>query len=274
MQKISTYLYPNRIQLLANLASFNVEYTNVYQRIVKIYNGIDNTIEFDIKNADQKRIDLSTLTTIELTLMDAAGNELPTSPYTVETTALKGIATVTIPQDDLVDLSDQFLSYSVTAVKDGKDVMLYGDTRFGAIGTIELIGNARPKFRDARVYKDFAGEINLNGEVIKHTSAIPTKFYEAVPTTSFDFEIDIVDFRGKIYLQATRDSTISVNSFKHSEKLIEVVYPTATTITVPMSYPIGEYNYFKISWENSYRELISETNVEGLAGTVDKVTVI
>ena len=64
MQKISTYLYPNRIELLADLAGFTTEYTNVYQRTLKIYNGIDNTLEFDMKNADQKRIDLSTLTNI------------------------------------------------------------------------------------------------------------------------------------------------------------------------------------------------------------------
>jgi spore germination protein GerM len=127
MQKISTYLYPNRVQLLVDLAAFNVEYTNVYQRIVKIYNGIDNTIEFDIKNADQKRIDLTTLSSIQLNVMDATGTELPNSPYTVTPTAMKGIATVTIPQEDLTDLTEQFLKYSVTALKDGADVMIYAD---------------------------------------------------------------------------------------------------------------------------------------------------
>ena len=39
MQKISSYLYSNRVILLANLAGFTVEYTNVYQRTIKIYNG-------------------------------------------------------------------------------------------------------------------------------------------------------------------------------------------------------------------------------------------
>lgn len=101
MQKISTYLYPNRIELLADLAGFPVEYTNVYQRTVKIYNGIDNTIEFDIKNADQKRIDLDDLTPIELNVMDASGTALPNSPYTVtplDQATKKGLAYVTIPK--------------------------------------------------------------------------------------------------------------------------------------------------------------------------------
>ena len=142
MQKISSYLYPNRVELLANLAGFTVEYTNVYQRNVKIYNGIDNTIEFDIKNADQKRIDLATLTQLELNVMDAQGNALENSPYAVTPTALKGIATVVIPQEDLTELSSQYLRYSVSALKNGEDVLLYADSRFGAVGKIELVGDA------------------------------------------------------------------------------------------------------------------------------------
>ena len=31
MQKIQSYLYTNRIQLLADVAGFTTEYTNVYQ---------------------------------------------------------------------------------------------------------------------------------------------------------------------------------------------------------------------------------------------------
>jgi hypothetical protein len=60
----------------------------VYQRTLKIYKGINNVIEFDIKNADQKRIDLSTLTAMKLNVMDAAGNALPFSPYSVSATAI------------------------------------------------------------------------------------------------------------------------------------------------------------------------------------------
>ena len=59
MQKISSYLYPNRVRLLANLAGFNVEYTSVYQRTINLFKGIDNVVEFDIINADQKRVDLT-----------------------------------------------------------------------------------------------------------------------------------------------------------------------------------------------------------------------
>jgi hypothetical protein len=267
MQKISSYLYPNRIELLADLAGFTVEYTNVYQRNVKIYNGIDNTIEFDIKNADQKRIDLSTLTNIELNVMDAAGNALPNSPYNVTTSALKGIGTVVIPQEDLVDLTDQFLKYSVTCVKAGADTILYADSRFGAVGTIELVGSALPTFRDPVEYKTFTGEIDLDGNVINHFSAMPATFYEAVPTTQMSFDTTITGFIGTIWLEATKHSTISVESFRQAERLRSFTASVPTTTTVSFdNVDVGEYKYFRVSFQGD--------NPLKPTGTVDKVVAV
>jgi hypothetical protein len=267
MQKISSYLYSNRVILLADLAGFTVEYTNVYQRNLKIYNGIDNTIEFDIKNADQKRIDLTTLPQIELNVMDVRGKALENSPYTVTPTALKGIATVTIPQDDLDELSNQYLKYSVTAVNTaGADVLLYADTKFGAVGTIELVGDALPTFRDNRVYDHFTQEIDLNGNVTNHTPAIATKFYEAEPTKTFDFDIDVTGFIGTIYLEGTENSTISVNSYLDATPIRTITTTVATTTTINFNdVEIGNYNYFRVTWKNG--------NYNSAFGTVDKVVV-
>ena len=267
MQKISSYLYSNRVILLADLAGFTVEYTNVYQRNLKIYNGIDNTIEFDIKNADQKRIDLTTLPQIELNVMDVRGKALENSPYTVTPTALKGIATVTIPQDDLDELSNQYLKYSVTAVNTaGADVLLYADTKFGAVGTIELVGDALPTFRDDRVYEHFTQEIDLNGNVTNHTPAIATKFYEAEPTKTFDFDIDVTGFIGTIYLEGTENSTISVNSYLDATPIRTITTTVATTTTINFNdVDVGNYNYFRVTWKNG--------NYNSAFGTVDKVVV-
>jgi hypothetical protein len=277
MQKISSYLYPNRVELLADLAGFTTEYTNVYQRTVKIYNGIDNTIEFDIKNADQKRIDLSTLNMIELNVMDMAGNELPNSPYAVipsNQTTLKGIASVTIMQEDLVDLTDQYLQYSVTAIKDGKDVILYADSKFGALGKLELVGSALPTFRDDRIYKDFTAEIDLNGLPVGKSSAIPATFYEAVKTTSLVFEVFYTGFKGTIWIEATEDSTISTESFKPEVKLHEFAPLTiATSGMFTVTMEVGDYKYFRLRYQNSKQADVTLTNPAGLTGTVDKLVV-
>ena len=261
MQKISSYLYPNRVELLANLAGFTTEYTNVYQRIVKIYNGIDNTIEFDIKNADQKRLELITdsgatppkvavVNNIEMNIMDASGQALPNSPYTVTPhPTLKGIATVTIPQEDLLDLADQYLTYSVTAAKDGNDVMLYGDSRFGATGKIELIGNAMPTFRNDRVYDSFTAEIDLKGFPTWHSSAIPARFYEAVKTETLQFDVDVKGLTGNVWIEATKQSTVNTEAFKKGD--IVYSFPDCDDATETLSSPnltIGDYQYYRVSY--------------------------
>ena len=277
MQKISSYLYPNRIQLLADVAGFTTEYTNVYQRTVKIYNGIDNTIEFDIKNADQKRIDLSVLSNIELNVMDSQGKELSNSPYTVtplDQTTHKGLSTVTVPQEDLVELQDQYLRYSVTATQAGKDVILYSDSKFGAVGTIELVGSAMPVIRDERIYKDFTAEIDLQGLPISKSSAIPSTFYEAEKTTTLDFEIDYTGFKGIIWIEGTTRSTITSESFKPEVRLHEfpeLTIATSGTFTVTMN--IDDYKYFRIRYQNSKLVDVTSTNLSGTTGKVDRITV-
>lgn len=251
MQKLSSYLYQNRVQILADLAGFNVEYTNVYQRNVKIYNGIDNTIEFDIKNADQKRIDLSTFSVIKMHVMDATGKALACSPYIVVPTALKGIAKVTIPLLDLRNLTGQYLQYSLTATKDNADVILYADSRFGALGKIELINNVIPwTSRPVQIYNSFTGEIDLLGNVINHTSAIPSTFYEAEITPALMFTIEMTGFIGTIWLKGTKNSTITVDSFKHSTTLLTHTFTTPnSTSLIWANVDINDFKYFRVYYQ-------------------------
>jgi hypothetical protein len=286
MQKIQSYLYTNRIQLLADVAGFTTEYTNVYQKTVKIYNGVDNVLEFDIKNADQKRIDLSTLSNIELNVMDATGTALPTSPYSITPTLTKGIATVTIPDVDLDDYPSQFFRYSVTASKDGNTVPLYADSRFGVAGTMELISNAMPTFRDDRIYNTFTGEIDFAGNVMHRSSAIPAKFYETVATENLTFQVSISSgFLGKVYLEGTTDMTVSVNSWLNASQTtifdnISSNVKTSAVSTVSITMPIGSYNYFRLTWQwppttsiSSYMDIYGGYGADNGPGKVVSVTV-
>jgi hypothetical protein len=338
MQKIQSYLYPNRTILLADLAGFTVENRVVYARTIKIYNGVDNVLEFDIQNVDQKRIDLTTLGSIEVNIMDVAGNALSNSPYQMNlqsvatatnatvvatngkststtitiptanitgtfsvnyqitgtniqgpvmvvsvnsdidsaTTTLgvsfqnqtvssatglsinnivKGLGNIVIPQEDLADLAEQYLTYSVTAIDSfGNQIMLYSDSQFGAPGKIQLINNAMPQFRDEMVYDSFVGEINYMGNVINHTPAIPCKFYQAEPVQFMNFDITLNNFIGTVYVEATEDMTIAVSSFINAQQIQSFTCTTATTRTisfynVPVTSTGGQYNFMRISWQ-------------------------
>jgi hypothetical protein len=281
MQKVQSYLYPNRVILIANLAGFTVENTIVYAKNVKMYQGVDNVIQFDIQNADQKRLDLTTsplITQIAMNVMDISGNALPNSPYVVTpSSTIKGIGTVTIPQEDIEELDEQTLKYSVTAVDtSGNDIMLYCDSRFGAVGKIELIGGAMPSFRADVVYDKFVGEINYMGNVTNHTSAVPCKFYEATPTENISFEVYLDKFIGTIYVEATEDMTISVDSFKNAAHLQTFTTAVATTQTLLFTnVPVGVYNYLRVSWTYpNVWQWGSQQNPTLVYGSVTKVVAI
>jgi len=276
MQKVQSYLYPNRVILIADLAGFNVENTVVYAKTVKIYKGVDNVIQFDIQNADQKRLDLVTnapVTGIKMNVMDMGGKALPNSPYTVTPTAVKGVASAIIPIADLTDIADQNLQYSVTATDTiGNHIPLYNDSRFSAVGTMEIVESAMPVVRPSITYDQFVGEINFMGNVINHSSAIPCKFYEATPTATMIFTIHMTNFIGQVYLEATEDMTIALSSFTNSPQLQTFSSTVATTTTITFTGTIGTYNYFRVSWlyPDVWQYGAQSTNQ---FGSVDKIVV-
>jgi hypothetical protein len=59
MQKMYRYLANNKVTLVADLAGFITEYRPVYQKNLEVYRGIDNVVQFEIKNHDQKPVSLA-----------------------------------------------------------------------------------------------------------------------------------------------------------------------------------------------------------------------
>ena len=256
MQKISTYLYKNRYQLVADLAGFLTEYKIVYQRQIKVYKGIDNTIEFDVKNADQKRIDLSTLDagSIQMNIMDHNGYALTTSPYTItplDQETLKGIASVTIPAEDIASIDNQFLTFSISATQDDVPVLLYGDTKFGATGVIELIGTAFPLVRGIETYDDFYGLGMFDNKSIAYSSSsIHLKFRQAVKPNHVHIVVTCTDFIGELWVEATKDEVVGNESFtQKGTRLFEDTYTVAQNgdIDLPIIM-IEDYKYLRVRW--------------------------
>jgi hypothetical protein len=261
MQKISSYLYPNRIQLLADLAGFPVEYTNVYQRTINLYKGIDNTLEFDVKNADQKRIDLSDLALV-FTMMDTEGNQILQKEVTVfDQETKKGLAAVTVLASELVNLNHQFFRYSVYADDGaGTQTLLYGDSRFGAKGTIELKGDAMPTPQPDRVMTTFLTMTDEEGTTIWTSGPLSPHIYVSSPTTVTTMAIYTTGLTGDVEVQVSLDASLSNDA----------IWTTLETISIEPSDTItnrtytGMYNWFRLKYTNG------STVYDPVAGSVDK----
>jgi len=149
MQVFKQYLLNNRVTLVADLADFVTEYRQMYKRNVKVYKGIDNTVEFRIKNADQKPVSIDGKA-VRFDITDTQNKLLLTKNAVVlddgSTKSKKGLMTVKLTEGELLDIDDQLAKYSCYIIEaDGERTLLYADTQFGATGTIEIIEDAFPQ---------------------------------------------------------------------------------------------------------------------------------
>ncbi len=278
MQIISSYLYSNRIQLIADVTELDlkypVEWKIVYQRPVKIYKGVDNLIELDVKNSDQKRINIHGKD-IKIQLMDQANKSIQVYTAMVlddgSTVASRGRANFTIPESDVSTLDAQSLKFSVYILNDDDSkTLLYGDSKFGALGIMQLEDSIMPYVRPVQRYEDFQPETNYQGKTIEeristfYSSAITTKFYEAVPTQFMTVKVYVTGFSGRVSIQGTKKITIGHEAFLNpayqSTQIITAEEKDSDTIELTFVIDITDLTYLRVSY-------IKET------GSVDYFTV-
>ena len=195
MQLIPRYLVSNRSLLTANESGFITEYRPVYNRQIELYKGIDNVLEFKLLNADQKPISLTGYT-VKFQAFDENNSLIieHDGVQVVKNSAnVKGVCKVTVTENDLLNVKEQFLKYSVHLVNsDGDSVITYTNSHFENNGTIMVNASANPAPRDTYSVTTFTevtentpywasesitAEPAINGNEALHTAAVYTDSY-------------------------------------------------------------------------------------------------
>jgi len=266
MQKISSYLYPNRVTLTIDLATHPTEWRIVYQRRFKIYKGFKNELLLDIKNAEQKRIDVSSKT-IKFSILDQNNQELYLA--TAVHSSTPGLATVTIPHTALSEVKPQFLKYSVYIQNvDSSKSPIYGDTQFGLGGTIELIEQGLPTQIPDIVIDTFNYLLDesVQPSVRRYTSeaALINPLNDLVSNPEINLDFVFNNFEGTVSVQFTEDSVVQTESPWTN---VETFNVASTTTTLTKTYTNPDYNKSKIWARIKY---ILSPNTTGI---IDKVIV-
>ena len=257
MQKIQVYLYPNRITLLTNLDENlkNTEWRIVYQRQVKIYKGIDNIIELEVKNNDQKRVEIGT-NELKLVLMDQARNAINTyTAQSLEDSTIVGLARITIPSADLSGLDPQFLRFAVFQDQvSGPNLLTYTDSQFGAIGTIQLLDGINTITTRTTRFDRWTTETNYQGsrweerKIFTISESIPLDSYRAQAKTSVILKINMNDFYGRIYVQGTDVEVTGNEAFKDAENIIDFSWDGYSGVWTTDPINIQNLNYLRVKY--------------------------
>jgi hypothetical protein len=144
------YLVSNKTTILANEAGFVTEYRSVYNRNLTVYKGIDNVLEFKLINADQKPLDVDRYTPKFVAfdenknlIIEHDGVNLQVGDSSSYTN--KGLFSVTITENDLLNVKDQYLTYNIYLVDyDETKVLTYANEWFDSSGIIKVSGQAFP----------------------------------------------------------------------------------------------------------------------------------
>jgi hypothetical protein len=257
MQKIQVYLYPNRITLLTNLDNnlAKTEWRIVYQRQVKIYKGIDNIIEIEVKNNDQKRVEIGN-SSIKLVLMDQSHNALNTyTAQSLEDSTQVGLARITIPSTDLNALDPQFLKFAVYQDQlIGPNILTYTDSNFGAIGVMELLNGINTNINPIIKYDRWTTETNYQSSrweerKIYHISeAIPLDSYRAVSVQQVKMNIKLQDFYGRIYVESTKVEVIGNEAFRNAPQLVDFSWDGYTGVWQTDFLDIQDLTYLRVKY--------------------------
>jgi hypothetical protein len=149
MQLTPRYLVNNRTTIITNDAGFITEYRPVYQRQLNVYRGIDNVLDFKVLNADQKPINIANYTPKfqafdenRLLVIEHNGEIIPGD----DSAASRGLFKVTVTDNDLLNIKQQYLSYNIHLIDNTTDVavLTYANASFGMNGTIYVSGTAFP----------------------------------------------------------------------------------------------------------------------------------
>lgn len=209
----SRYLVSNRINILANEAGYVTEYTPVYQRNINVYKGITNNLEFRLKNADQKPVPLDAYTVYFKAFDENQQQILEYNSNSVDITknASTGLFTVSIRENDLLNVRQQYLSY-VIYLQDANDntMLTYTDEWFGARGTIYVDGSALPGPALTHSVTTFTEDRGLSGV---EDSVWYSETLDAQPAINGNEALHTAviytdGYQGRVRVQATLDNQI------------------------------------------------------------------
>jgi len=203
MQSNNIYYYVNSVDVLLDLdPAVTTRNRVVYQRTIKLYKGVDNTLQFKFKNSDQKPVNI-TGWDVNFNIISDVDAVSILSKIATGVDLVKGIVTVTLTELDLIDLEREHYNYtlSVTDPLTGVTKPVYVDDNYDARGELLILSGSYPTFVPSI-------EVGLpspnSGSII--TTAIhaesPSRQTSVNHTVQFNFD----NFTGDIAVQTTLDS--------------------------------------------------------------------
>lgn len=275
MQTAPVYLYSNTIEVLLDTDHPQRINNVMYQRTITIQRGLQNTLHLQIKNSDQKSLNISS-STFYFSMYDEIDNRVVVEkPITVlddgVTRSLRGMAKVVFTEQDTINLPITGYKFVVKHM-DGQTGSLepvYSNTYYGVAGKIQLLADSVPPLTPSAEVTHFQEFYNADFGFQRH------EYYsgniDAHPEYSGEIGLHTVatymtNYIGTVLVEGTMEN--SPSSFSNYAVISNRSYNQFTGIDY-INFN-GKFSKIRVRYIPAKNPATNQNNDVTYAGTVDR----
>lgn len=199
MYSTSVKIYTPRQTVVLYSGSSPRRYQTVYSRNLKIHKGIDNQLQFQFINQDQKPVNI-TGKTLSCRILNKDNTVILLQKALTPVYPLTGIAVLNLTMSESLKLDTTLCNYSIT-IPDGEfDYPVYTDDNSGGNGIIDVTEEVMPRYVRS-------GRMDMNTE---HSTPSPSNqvtyyTYGYQPSDNPDHTVQVTfdEFEGTFNLQGS-----------------------------------------------------------------------
>lgn len=273
MQLNSVYLYSNKFDVYTNALStewISERFRRVYNRNLKVYRSVDNRIDLQVRNSDEKSANI-TGSTVVFNIVTRDTKDLIYSKDCTTVGASNGRVYVVITKDELLDLESGFYNWTlVQEVRNAVDndeytvtsrTPLYIDSQYGTIATLEINGDVYGEIEQSLVVNKFEyinpATTGNNDPKYYTSSIIDTKGHKETADSAHTFQFYFTNnYSGTVKIQGSisEGGTPNVWSDITQFDVIDASNTQYKNIT-------GKYNFFRVRHYPTTNVTIAEFTV-------------
>ena len=256
MQFNPVYLYSNKLDVFTSPSDswLTERYRRVYNRNLKIFRGVDNRIDIQVRNSDQKASNI-TGSTLVFNLVSRDTKDLVLQKDFMPMDLNTGKVTVILTDRDLFDLDNGNYDYSIikeirsdidsTEYKVTSRIPLYMDSQYDTIGTLEISGDVYGDVEPSLVINTF-NYTNPFTQGDTTPSWFTSAIVDAKPNTAsgdslHTFQFYSTNYTGSVMIQGNLDSQ---GATPRETKWVDIDSVDLTTETYKNI--VGKWNWFRI----------------------------
>ena len=174
-------------------------YNIVYSKNLKLHKGVDNKIQFQLLNQEQKPINI-TDNILTFRLLSDNGKSILLQKALVNTLPLNGIAVLQIARGEIESVNSQICTYSIEINDGSMNLPVFVSSDANARGVVEIVNSILPNFQSSDV-------VTVPDNQARPSGNASATYYSSVLTNSKNstvtFQTYLTAYTGTVQVQGS-----------------------------------------------------------------------